>query len=50
MGQHVVKYVNLTLLILYPISWFSPLMIVILDIPNRGNSPALINGENQEIG
>ena len=26
MGQHVVKYVNLTLLILYPISWFSPLM------------------------
>jgi len=27
-----------------------PLMIVILDIPNRGNSPALINGENQEIG
>ena len=27
-----------------------PLMIVISDIPNRGNSPALINGENQEIG
>ena len=26
MGQHIVKYVNLTLLILYPISWFSPLM------------------------
>ena len=26
MGQHVVKYVNLTLLILYPISWFAPLM------------------------
>ena len=26
MGQHVVKYANLTLLILYPISWFSPLM------------------------
>ena len=26
MGQQVVKYVNLTLLILYPISWFSPLM------------------------
>ena len=26
MGQHVVKYLNLTLLILYPISWFSPLM------------------------
>ena len=26
MGQHVVKYINLTLLILYPISWFSPLM------------------------
>ena len=26
MGQHFVKYVNLTLLILYPISWLSPLM------------------------
>ena len=26
MGQHVMKYLNLTLLILYPISWFSPLM------------------------
>lgn len=26
MGQRVVKYLNLTLLILYPISWFSPLM------------------------
>lgn len=26
MGQHVVKYLNLTLLILYPISWFSLLM------------------------
>ena len=27
-----------------------PLMIVISDFPNRGSSPALINGENQEIG
>ena len=27
-----------------------PLTIVISDIPNRGSSPALINGENQEIG
>jgi uncharacterized paraquat-inducible protein A len=26
MDQHVVKYVNLTLLILYPVSWFSPLV------------------------
>ena len=26
MDQHVVKYVNLALVILYPISWFSPLM------------------------
>ena len=26
MGQYLLKYVNLTLIILYPVSWFAPLM------------------------